>query len=61
MVFGVGESGQRRRGVMKLRGITFISGFIITMIGSVLLWQLLVVALLVRGIDDVIGALARLL
>jgi hypothetical protein len=46
---------------MKLKGITLVSGFALTAVGSVAIWQALVVALLVHGIDEVIGAFGRLL
>jgi len=38
-----------------------ISGFAITLLASIALWQLLVVALLVLSTTDVFGVLGRLL
>jgi hypothetical protein len=42
---------------MKLRAVELVSGFVMTMIASVLLWQLLVVSLLVRAMTDVLSLL----
>jgi hypothetical protein len=47
--------------VMKVRAFAVFSGFMITAIASLLLWQLLVVGVLVHGVDEVIGAFGWLL
>jgi hypothetical protein len=46
---------------MKLKRTILFSGVALTMIASVGIWQVLVVALLVHSIDEVIGAFGRLL
>jgi hypothetical protein len=46
---------------MKQKAIPVVSGFAITLLGAVALWQLLVVALLVRAMTGVLGLLGRLL
>ena len=46
---------------MKIKAVTVFSGFTLTMIVVLLLWQLLVVALMVRGVDEVVGVFGRLL
>lgn len=46
---------------MKVRVVTVFSGFTVTMVTFLLLWQLLVVALLVHGVDEVIAVFGLLL
>jgi len=45
----------------QLKGITLVSGFAVTAVGSIVIWQVFVVALLLHGIDELIGAFGRLL
>jgi hypothetical protein len=45
---------------MKHKAISVLSGFAITLLASVTLLQLLIVALLARAMADVIGVLGRL-
>jgi hypothetical protein len=46
---------------MKVKTVTLFSGCMVTMVASVALWQLVVVALLVHGVDEVIAVFGRLL
>lgn len=46
---------------MKRKAVAFFSGLAMTLVTLVLLWQLIVVALLIHGVDEVIGAFGRLL
>ena len=47
---------------MKRKSIpALVSGFAITLLASVTVWQFLVVTLLVRSMTDVLGLLGRLL
>jgi len=46
---------------MKVRVIKVFSGFTVTMVTFLLLWQILVVALLLQGVDEVIAVFERLL
>lgn len=46
--------------VMKVKAVMVFSGFMMTAIAFLLLWQLLVVALLIHGVDEVIGVFGRL-
>lgn len=47
---------------MKRKSIpALVSGFAITLLASVTVWQLVVVTLLVRTMTDVLGLLGRLL
>jgi hypothetical protein len=46
---------------MKVKAAKLFSGFTLTMIVVLLLWQMLVVALLVHGVDEVVGVFGRLL
>jgi hypothetical protein len=46
---------------MKIKGVTLFSGVVVTVAASVGLWQLLVVALLMHGIEELIVAFGRLL
>jgi hypothetical protein len=51
-----------KEGVMKNKSIpALVSGFAITLLASVTVWQLVVVTLLVRTMTDVLGLLGRLL
>jgi len=45
---------------MKVKAVMVFSGFMMTAIAFLLLWQLLVVALLIHGVDEVIGVFGRL-
>jgi hypothetical protein len=51
------EAALSEEGVMKARAILWVSGFVTTMLWSVLLYQLLVVAVLVHAIVDVLRLL----
>jgi hypothetical protein len=46
---------------MEQKAIPMVSGFAITLLGGLALWQLLIVVLLVRAMTYVLGALGRLL
>jgi hypothetical protein len=55
------EAALSMEDVMKRKTIpALISGFAITLLASIALWQLLVVALLVRSMADVLGVFGRL-
>jgi hypothetical protein len=51
------EQALSEEGVMKAKAIFWVSGFVTTMLWSVLLYQLLVVAVLVHAIVDVLRLL----
>ena len=51
----------KKEGEMKLKAVAFFSGFAMTMVTFLLLWHVIVVALLIHGIDEVIGVFGGLL
>ncbi len=46
---------------MKARTITVVSGFAMTAVATFALWQIFVVALLIHGVDEVLGVFGGLL
>lgn len=46
---------------MKLKPVPVLSGFAMTMLAFALIWQIVIVALLVRATVDLMGTLGRFL